>query len=1022
MTIATFKPHKLSTRSRSTKMKSSTQKCCSKSHKLVSVGYYDLSKTLGKGNFAIVRLGIHRITKTPVAVKIVDKNELDAENLSKIGREIEIMCRLAHKNIIRLYQVIRSNDFIYIVSEYASNGEIFDYLVNNGRMNEKLAVVTFSQILQAVNYCHKRNVVHRDLKAENLLLDHEGNIKLADFGFSNYYHEGEVLSTWCGSPPYAAPELFEGREYDGPKADIWSLGVILYALVSGSLPFDGSTLQELRSRVICGQFRIPFYLTTECESLIRSMLVVDPTKRLSMWQISRHKWMRSGLGDRHADFLAEMECGHAHQGGGEQECDKQILDQVAYLTGVSQEIVRESVMMKKLDELSSMYQLLVYNIRHPAATETGSVSSPLLFSPKLINEGDHDQVGEIFTDGEQSVSCSSNNTSATTSQTSSPSTSTSTSKQPSGDRRRHTLGPSAHIIQLPANSTAGYFNTTSSTNPHPKNILPQTNLPLNIPLVSNQPFRDFSVKNHELLRPPVSLAVPDGAQMGRRSSDCGAYSAMLAAHLYQKQLEARDRGDSTMMHGSVDLEQDTPPTRHRLQNFLSVEEDSALMEQYLGGRGSGKRHSIASSSGPNTSSASQLPDSPRRRRTGLITVMETAPEISPALRLDVENRIRPRPISPLNFLLHNVIDSHGGLHQPSSPPPVSSPSKHLSLRQRRTGLCTVLETGKTVSSRAPSSSKEPYSLPLPGDRGQMSRRLSEGSPLFCQYRSAAPATAGAGVPSLPSSNDQSPCEIKALQEEYNQLSKETRLSQDSGHSSSGYHSPLFLRPPSPPFFGTPSGSRRASDSNPRLLEETDFQNQSNTQQEEGDESLSALYEDMYSSHDSPRRGHSSRRFSFPNSQALGGAGGEGSPSLTKHLQQLCLQQRLVQSAGVAGCTEATSHTETKMKGSITQGVPSLSATTPATTPSGTTPATTPKRERTPIYPVKVHLGQSQSLDDSARQWPAVMRREERVSSTENCYQIEPEDLSLSAGLTPAICVTNVRGDEFKLLYSEPMDQ
>ena len=128
----------------------------------------------GKGNFAIVRLGVHRITQTPVAVKIVDKNELDAENLSKIGREIEIMCRLAHRNIIRLYQVIRSSDFIYIVSEYAKNGEIFDFLVNNGRMDEKTAVAKFCQMVEAVNYCHKRYVVHRDLKAENLLLDHEG--------------------------------------------------------------------------------------------------------------------------------------------------------------------------------------------------------------------------------------------------------------------------------------------------------------------------------------------------------------------------------------------------------------------------------------------------------------------------------------------------------------------------------------------------------------------------------------------------------------------------------------------------------------------------------------------------------------------------------------------------------------------------------------------------------------------------------------------------------------------------------
>ena len=251
--------------------------------------------------------------------------------------------------------------------------------------------------------------------------------------------------------------------------------------------------------------------------------------------------------------------------------------------------------------------------------------------------------------------------------------------------------------------------------------------------------------------------------MGRRSSDCGAYSALLAAQMYHKQLEAAAaKREGT--HSSVDLESNvSPPTRPKLQNFLSVEEDSSLsIEQYLGDRGINKRHSITSSSslggGSSNPPLGQLPDSPRRRRTGLITVMETAPEISPALRQDVENRIHPRPISPLNFLLHNVIDAHSGggnlLHQPSSPPPVSSPSKHLSLRQRRTGLCTVLETGKTVSSRAQSSSKEPYSLPLPGDRGaQLNRRLSEGSPIFSGYRNPVP-------PSLPSSNDQSPCEIK----------------------------------------------------------------------------------------------------------------------------------------------------------------------------------------------------------------------------------------------------------------------
>ena len=137
---------------------------------------------------------------------------------------------------------------IYIVTEYAAKGDIFDYLVSHGRLAEPQARHFFVQILSAVKYCHSQGVVHRDLKAENLLLDSEGSIKLADFGFSNYFEEESLLSTFCGSPPYAAPELFEGKQYVGSKVDIWSLGVVLYVLVSGTLPFDGSTLSELRDR------------------------------------------------------------------------------------------------------------------------------------------------------------------------------------------------------------------------------------------------------------------------------------------------------------------------------------------------------------------------------------------------------------------------------------------------------------------------------------------------------------------------------------------------------------------------------------------------------------------------------------------------------------------------------------------------------------------------------------------------------------------------------------------------------
>uniref|UniRef100_A0A4W5RX41 non-specific serine/threonine protein kinase n=1 Tax=Hucho hucho TaxID=62062 RepID=A0A4W5RX41_9TELE len=257
----------------------------------LQVGFYEIIRTLGKGNFAVVKLARHKVTKTQVAIKIIDKTRLDPSNLEKIYREVQIMKLLNHPHIIKLYQVMETKDMLYIVTEYAKNGEMFDYLTSNGRMSEDEARKKFWQILMAVDYCHRHHIVHRDLKTENLLLDTNMNIKLADFGFGNFYNSGEPLSTWCGSPPYAAPEVFEGKEYEGPQLDIWSLGVVLYVLVCGSLPFDGPSLPALRQRVTEGRFRIPFFMSQDCENLIRKMLVVDPTKRISVAQIKQHRWM-----------------------------------------------------------------------------------------------------------------------------------------------------------------------------------------------------------------------------------------------------------------------------------------------------------------------------------------------------------------------------------------------------------------------------------------------------------------------------------------------------------------------------------------------------------------------------------------------------------------------------------------------------------------------------------------------------------------------------------------------------------
>ncbi|XP_008474184.1 5'-AMP-activated serine/threonine-protein kinase catalytic subunit alpha [Diaphorina citri] len=320
----------------------------------IRVGFYDIERTIGKGNFAVVKLARHRITKTEVAIKIIDKSQLDPVNLQKVYREVEIMKQLDHPHIIKLFQVMETKSMIYIVSEYANQGEIFDYIARYGRMNENAARRKFWQILSAVEYCHNRRVVHRDLKAENLLMDSNLDIKLADFGFSNYYVPGQKLATWCGSPPYAAPEVFEGKKYCGPEIDIWSLGVVLYVLVCGALPFDGSTLNSLRDRVLSGRFRIPYFMSTECESLIRKMLVREPTKRYCIEQIKRHRWMAEETPRLlpPINILGEVK----------NEPNEQILRLMNSL-GIDAAKTKESLKFRCYDHHAAIYYLLLERLR-----------------------------------------------------------------------------------------------------------------------------------------------------------------------------------------------------------------------------------------------------------------------------------------------------------------------------------------------------------------------------------------------------------------------------------------------------------------------------------------------------------------------------------------------------------------------------------------------------------------------------------------------------------------------------------
>ncbi|XP_077280093.1 serine/threonine-protein kinase SIK3 isoform X2 [Temnothorax americanus] len=553
-------------------------------NKLIRVGYYELEKTIGKGNFAVVKMATHVVTKSKVAIKIIDKTKLNEENLAKIFREVHIMKRLRHPHIIRLYQVMETEKMIYLVTEYAPGGEIFDHLVRNGRMPEPEARRVFRQIVLAVHYLHQQRVVHRDLKAENLLLDADNNIKLADFGFSNEYTPGVLLSTWCGSPPYAAPEIFEGKHYDGPRADVWSLGVVLYVLVCGALPFDGPTMQLLRSVVVSGKFRIPFFMSADCEKLIRHMLVVEPERRLSISQILAHSWMGG-------DGVIELEPGGCHPDVNvPPPLNQLVIENMLRLPGLNADSLLQAIKGNTFDHVSAIYNLLVDRLE-PTMPNLPSIQS---IPGDYLPDGAHqlEKFGETEAETEEKSGL----------------------YLPSGTSyhttRRHTVGPGDAVHQSPLSYPYNHMSGYQTLQPFPilqcnldPQVLPHTNLPLNLPLVQHQPPQNFQIKDQHLLKPPPVMGAT--GSFGRRASDGGAN-----LHIFHQQ-------HSSNAYNDEDNGWSQPGSREQLQPLQSGSSGLVQCAQSLN-----VTVSTATGDGNNNNSVSNSGNSDRRRRSGLSTVMQ----------------------------------------------------------------------------------------------------------------------------------------------------------------------------------------------------------------------------------------------------------------------------------------------------------------------------------------------------------------------------------------------------------------
>ncbi|KAL6896072.1 serine threonine protein kinase SNF1 [Trichoderma longibrachiatum] len=259
------------------------------------IGAYTVVRTLGEGSFGKVRLAIHNGTGQKVALKIITRKKLISRDMAgRVEREIEYLQLLRHPHIIKLYTVIKTPSEIIMVLEYAG-GELFDYIVQNGRMKEAEARRFFQQMICAVEYCHRHKIVHRDLKPENLLLDENLNVKIADFGLSNIMTDGNFLKTSCGSPNYAAPEVIGGKLYAGSEVDVWSCGVILYVLLVGRLPFDDEHIPSLFAKIARGTYSMPQWMPPGAAALIKGMLVVNPVQRMTIDEIRADPWFNTDL-------------------------------------------------------------------------------------------------------------------------------------------------------------------------------------------------------------------------------------------------------------------------------------------------------------------------------------------------------------------------------------------------------------------------------------------------------------------------------------------------------------------------------------------------------------------------------------------------------------------------------------------------------------------------------------------------------------------------------------------------------
>ena len=268
-----------------------------KKEKEYKIGNYLIKKTLGQGTFGKVKLGIYLPSQEKVAIKILEKDRiLERDDEIRVNREFDMLAQFNHPNVILVAEIFESPDSFFSVMEFCEGGELFNFIVKNRRLSEEEAAFFYYQLINGLEYIHSLGIVHRDLKPENLLLTKDYLLKIIDFGLSNYFKKGqkELLVTPCGSPCYASPEMVAGKRYNGFKIDIWSTGIILYAMLCGYLPFEDKDNEILFEKILECKLEFPRYISETSKDLIEKILVTDPDKRISIPEIKKHPFFLKG--------------------------------------------------------------------------------------------------------------------------------------------------------------------------------------------------------------------------------------------------------------------------------------------------------------------------------------------------------------------------------------------------------------------------------------------------------------------------------------------------------------------------------------------------------------------------------------------------------------------------------------------------------------------------------------------------------------------------------------------------------